>query len=57
MQIKREKATMETMKARIENGAEKERLLEEQRAKEKKMKEEFSKWKQKEGEDCAEQKN
>ena len=48
---------MDTMKARMENGAEKERLLEEQRAKEKKMKEEFSKWKQKEGEDFAEEKN
>jgi len=44
--IKREKAMMETMKARIEKGEEKERLLQEQRAKEKKMKEECSKWKQ-----------
>ena len=40
----------ETLKAKMEKGEEKERLLDEQRAKEKKMKEDFSKWKQKDEE-------
>lgn len=40
--MKREQATLETQKAKIEKGAEKERLLEEQKALEKKLKEENS---------------
>lgn len=49
-QIKREKALEETIKAKKEKGEEKERLLQEQKDREKKMKEEFSKWKQPEEE-------